>query len=282
MRDVAPERLLLLGDTNSALSAIVAKRLGVSIFHMEAGNRCYDDRVPEEVNRRIIDHTSDVLLPYTRRSAENLVREGIDASRVFVTGNPIFEVINTYRPQIDAADVLPRVGIEPKNYLLVTLHRAENVDVDSRLRRFLLAFDRLAARHKMTVVVSTHPRTRQRIDALGLIPGPGVKLLSPFGFFDFIHLQQNARCVLSDSGTVQEESAILHIPVVTLRDVTERPETLEHGCNILTGDDPDRILAAVDLALDQPSDWTVPEGYAAPHVSRTVTRLLVGHQAGCL
>lgn len=277
MRDVRPERLLLLGDTNSALAAIVAKRLGIAVFHMEAGNRCYDDRVPEEVNRRIIDHASDVLLPYTRGSADNLLREGIHPSRIFVTGNPIFEVLAAYRVQTAASSVLARLGLQQGGYLLVSLHRAENVDVEARLRSFFQAFERLAARHKTTVVISTHPRTRQRIDALAITAGAGVRLLPPFGFFDFVHLQQHARCVLSDSGTVQEESAILRVPVVTLRDVTERPETLEHGCNILTGADPERIVAAVDLALGQETGWTIPEGYEAPHVSRTVVRLLVGH-----
>ncbi|MDP2342916.1 MAG: UDP-N-acetylglucosamine 2-epimerase (non-hydrolyzing) [Deltaproteobacteria bacterium] len=277
MREVKPERLLLLGDTNSALAAIVAKRMGIAVFHMEAGNRCHDDRVPEEINRRIIDHASDILLPYSRGSADNLLREGIHSSRVFVTGNPIFEVLTTYRAQIDKAAVLARLGLPAGGYLLVSLHRAENVDVDARLRAFLSSFEALSRRHALPVVVSTHPRTRSRIDALGVVVDGDVRMLPPFGFFDFVHLQRHARCVLTDSGTVQEEAAILRVPVVTLRDVTERPETLEHGCNILTGADPGRIAAAVDLALGQDTTWTIPEGYEVPNVSRTVARLLLGH-----
>lgn len=276
--DVKPDRVLLLGDTNSALAAIVAKRRGIPVFHMEAGNRCHDDRVPEEVNRRIIDHASDILLPYTQGSRENLIAEGIPARRVFVTGNPIHEVLVANRPRIASSAALATLGLKERGYLLATLHRAENVDVSERLDAFVAAFHAVSRRHGIPVVVSTHPRLRAR---LGAASGDGdVRFLDPFGFFDFVHLQEQARCVLTDSGTVQEEAALLRVPVVTLRDVTERPETLEHGSNILTGADVDAIVAAVDAAVELGTGWTLPVEYTAPQVASTVVRILSSHFPG--
>ena len=277
-REKKPDRVVILGDTNSALSAIVAARRGIPVFHLEAGNRCYDDRVPEEVNRRIVDHSSAVLLPYTERSKENLVREGIERDRIFVTGNPIFEVLEHYAPMIDGSDVLQRMQLEPGRFFLVTLHRAENVDEAARLARLLDGLSRVADTYDVPVVVSVHPRTASKLNATGLAPSSArVRLLDPLGFFDFVRLEKSAQLVLTDSGTVQEECAIFRIPNVTLRDVTERPETIEVGANILTGSDPDAILRAVALALETSNDWTPPVEYTTPAVSRTVAKIVLGH-----
>jgi UDP-N-acetylglucosamine 2-epimerase (non-hydrolysing) len=272
-----PDRFLVLGDTNSALGAIMAKRQGVPVYHMEAGNRCYDDRVPEEVNRRIIDHSSDVLMPYTERSRQNLLREGIPGRRVYVTGNPIYEVIRHHDAQIQASDVLRRLGLAPGRYFLVTMHRAENVDVEARLRGLTTAFDRLQREHGVPVVVSTHPRTRSRIEAFGVeLHNPNVRYLEPFGFFDFVHLERSALCALSDSGTVQEECAIFRVPNVTIRDVTERPETVECGSNVLSGADPDLVLRCVRKVLGRKAAGAAPPEYLVENVSETVLNIVLG------
>jgi UDP-N-acetylglucosamine 2-epimerase (non-hydrolysing) len=273
-----PDRFLVLGDTNSALSAFVSKRHRVPVYHMEAGNRCYDDRVPEEVNRRVIDHCSDVLMPYTERSRQNLLREGIPGERIYVTGNPILEVIRHHEERIRSSPILGQHGLESKRYFLVTLHRAENVDVEERVRALVVALERLQQEHGLPLIVSTHPHTRERMKAFGIAAeNPQVRFLPPFGFFDFVHLEQNAACVLSDSGTVQEECCIFKVPNVTLRDVTERPETVECGSNILTGADPLTIQRSVRLALELEPAWTVPPEYLAEHVSDTVIKILTGH-----
>lgn len=274
--EARPDRLLVLGDTNSALSAIVAARRGIPVFHMEAGNRCYDDRVPEEINRRIIDHCSTILLPYTDRSAQNLVREGIERDRVFVTGNPIFEVLEHFAPQIEASRALESCRVRTGEYFLVTLHRAENVDDGGRLTSLLGALAGVARAHERPVLVSLHPRTRDQIARHGASTD-GLTLLDPLGFFDFVSLERHARAVLSDSGTVQEECAIFGVPNVTLRDVTERPETFECGSNIMGGATAESIGRALDVALALPSDWTPPTGYKTPRVSAAVLKILLGH-----
>lgn len=192
-----PDKFLILGDTNSALSAIVAKRLAIPVYHMEAGNRCYDDRVPEEVNRRIIDHASDILLPYTERSRNNLLREGIRGENIYVTGNPILEVINHFSAQITSSNILHKINLEPKEYFLVTLHRAENVDVETRLIQFKTAFERLQNQYKIPIIVSTHPRTRSKMKIFGIdVSNANIQFVEPFGFFDFIQLEKHALCVL--------------------------------------------------------------------------------------
>jgi UDP-N-acetylglucosamine 2-epimerase (non-hydrolysing) len=273
-----PDRLLVLGDTNSALSAIAAKRLGIPVFHMEAGNRCFDDRVPEEINRRIVDHSSDILMPYTERSRQHLLQEGIPSHRIHVTGNPIHEILRRHAPSIEASSAIADLGLQPRGYFLATMHRAENVDDRVRLVQLGEALARLHERHRLPVIVSTHPRTRQRLQDGGMPPEtPGVRFLPPFGFFDFVALEQGARCVLSDSGTVQEECCILRVPNVTLRDVTERPETLECGSNILAGVEPDSVMRCVDIALRESPAWTAPPEYLAEHVSATVARIVLGH-----
>ena len=273
-----PDRVLILGDTTSGLSAIVAARLGIPVYHMEAGNRCYDDRVPEEINRRVIDHSSTVLMPYTERSKDNLVREGIERERIFVTGNPIFEVLNHYQQQIDSSRALERLAVTDKGYLLVTLHRAENVDRPARLARILGALTTAGQTHGLPVLVSVHPRTADRMKEFG-VTGSGLTLLRPLGFFDFVRLEKRARAVLSDSGTVQEECAIFGVPNVTLRDVTERAETVECGSNVLSGSRPEDIARALALALETGTDWTAPPEYVVPMVSRTVAKIVLGYSS---
>ena len=279
IRDEQPDRLLILGDTNSGLSAVVAKRMGVPVFHMEAGNRCFDDRVPEEVNRRIIDHSSDVLLPYTERSRANLLREGIPSQRVIVTGNPINEVLLHYGRCIDSSDVHTRLGVQPGAYLLVTAHRAENVDVPDRLRQLADALRRLGDEYRVPIVVSMHPRTRSRLEAFGMLDlVAGLRVMPPLGLFDFVRLERDAMCVLTDSGTVQEECCILRVANVTTRDVTERPETVECGSNVIAGVAPDRVAAAVRAAIKRERNWTVPPEYLAPAVSDTIVNILLSER----
>lgn len=275
-----PDRILILGDTNSALSAISAARRQIPVYHMEAGNRCFDDRVPEEVNRRIIDHSSAVLLPYTERSKENLVREGIERDRIFITGNPIREVLEFFSPQIDASDVLKQLNVQPFEYFLVTLHRAENVDLPERLADIFQAFATISEKFGKEILVSVHPRTREKLDNFGIVPATSkVRLLDAFGFFDFVKLEKNSLAVMTDSGTVQEECSIFNIPNVTLRDVTERPETIECGSNILSGAEPDAIIRAVELAIAQPANWQAPAEYMALNVSQTVSKIMLGYSS---
>lgn len=274
-----PDKFLVLGDTNSALAAFIAKRLGIPVYHMEAGNRCYDDRVPEEVNRRVIDHSSDILMPYTERSRQNLLQEGIPGKRIYVTGNPILEVIMHHEKQISESEIFKTLSVEPGAYFLVTLHRAENVDSEIRLRQFASALTKLQETYSIPVIISTHPRTKNKLQTFGIsVDNPHIRLLDPFGFFDFVALEKNARCVLSDSGTVQEECAIFKVPNVTLRDVTERPETLECGSNILSGSDPESILRCVQTVLSQPAVWNPPVEYLAKDVSKSVTKIILGYR----
>jgi UDP-N-acetylglucosamine 2-epimerase (non-hydrolysing) len=280
LRAEEPDRLLILGDTNSALSAIVAKRLGIPVYHMEAGNRCYDDRVPEEVNRRIVDHCSDVLMPYTERSRMNLLREGIEGHRVFVTGNPIAEVIQHYDPQIRASKVVDDLGLEQAKYFLVTMHRAENVDLEPRLRSLIQALEAVNKEYGLPVICSTHPRTRAVMERFRVNSASDqVRFCEPFGMFDFIALERNAFCVLSDSGTVQEECCLFGVPNVTIRDVTERPETIECGSNMLSGADPQTVLRCVRAVLDQRGSWRVPPEYTVENVSRTVIKIVLGYSS---
>jgi UDP-N-acetylglucosamine 2-epimerase (non-hydrolysing) len=272
-----PDKVLILGDTNSALSAIVCARRGIPVFHMEAGNRCFDDRVPEEVNRRIIDHASTILLPYTNRSKENLVAEGISRDRIYVTGNPIFEVLETYADKIESSGALNRLDVGAKNYFLVTLHRAENVDLPDRLNSIFKGLSATADSHGRDVLVSVHPRTANRIKEFGVEISPRIRLMEPLGFFDFVKLEKNAFAVLTDSGTVQEECAIFGIPNVTVRDVTERPETLECGSNIISGSDPESIARATDLAVSFEPSWTAPAEYLQDNPSHVVAKIVLGY-----
>ena len=273
-----PDRLLILGDTNSGLASIVAARMGIPVYHMEAGNRCYDDRVPEEINRRIIDHSSTILMPYTHRSKENLIREGIERDRIFVIGNPIYEVLDTCKEKIEASDVTVRMKVDEKSYFLTTMHRSENVDQKERLKRLLSALSAVADHYECPLLVSVHPRTFGKIKEFSLSPDSSrVRLMKPLGFFEFVKLEKNAKLVLSDSGTVQEECAVFGVPNVTIRDVTERPETIECGSNVLTGSNKEDIKRAVDMALTMDSDWTPPSEYTVLDVSRTVVKIVLGY-----
>lgn len=272
-----PDKILILGDTNSALSAIIAARRGIPVFHMEAGNRCYDDRVPEEVNRRIIDHSSAFLLPYTERSKENLVKEGIERERIFVTGNPIKEVIDQFSEKIESSEALSRLDVSAGDYFLVTLHRAENVDLPDRLRSILSGLSEVSETYGRKVLVSVHPRTAAKIKEFEIqTDDSSLILLDAMGFFDFVKLEKNALAVLTDSGTVQEECCIFGVPNVTLRDVTERPETIECGSNILSGASTESILRALGLAIANRNSWTPPKEYLADNVSSVVTNLVLG------
>jgi UDP-N-acetylglucosamine 2-epimerase (non-hydrolysing) len=273
-----PDRVLILGDTNSALSAIVAARRGIPVFHMEAGNRCFDNRVPEEVNRRIIDHSSTILLPYTERSRANLVAEGIEKERIFVTGNPINEVILTFQKDIDASHILDTLGIRAFDYFLVTLHRAENTNDRARLKGIFEGLAQIAAKFGKPVLISVHPRTGEKLEQFDIKVVPDqIRLLEPLGFFDFVKLEKNSLAVLTDSGTVQEECSIFRIPNITLRDVTERPETIECGSNILSGAAPEVIVRSTSLALSRPADWKPPAEYLAENVSQTVSKIVLGY-----
>ena len=272
-----PDKVLILGDTNSALSAIPAARRGIPVFHMEAGNRCYDDRVPEEVNRRIIDHSSPVRMPYTARSKDNVVREGIERERIFVIGNPIREVLEHFSENIEKSKVLESLKVRPFEYFLVTLHRAENVDIADRLRNIIASLAEVSKQFEKKILVSVHPRTAAKLKEYSIMHDEGALiLLDAMGFFDFVKLEKNSLAVLTDSGTVQEECAIFQIPNVTIRDVTERPETIECGSNIVSGSSTESILKSVELAISQPANWTPPAEYMVTNVSQTVSKIVLG------
>jgi UDP-N-acetylglucosamine 2-epimerase (non-hydrolysing) len=278
LHDERPDALLILGDTNSGLCSFLAKRMGIPVYHLEAGNRCYDDRVPEEVNRRIIDHSSTVLMPYTQRSKENLLREGIAGQRIYVTGNPINEVITYYDADIRASDVHDRLGVAPGQYFLVTMHRAENVDVEDRLRNLAAALAQVQRKYGYPVICSLHPRTRHKMEQYGVgVDNDQVRFMAPLGFFDFVALERAAFCALSDSGTVQEECCIFHVPNVTLRDVTERPETIECGSNMLSGCEPEAILRSIETVLAQGRAWQPPAEYLEADVSSKVVKIVLGY-----
>lgn len=273
--ELRPDRMLVLGDTDSAMSAYVAKRRGVPVLHMEAGNRCFDDRVPEEVNRRIIDQASDLLMPYTERSRENLLREGFDAERVLVIGNPINEVLILHRERIESSDVLSRLGLEPGGYLVLTLHRQETVDFPERLGPLVAEVSEAAEALGLPVIFSVHPRTRDRL-AAGAADGGPLRLHEPFGYFDFVALARGARCVLTDSGTVQEECCIMGVPAVTVRDSTERPETVECGSNVLSGVGRGGVRPALEVACAPGRSWRPPPEYLETDVSSTVAAATLG------
>jgi UDP-N-acetylglucosamine 2-epimerase (non-hydrolysing) len=276
-RKHCPDRLLILGDTNSGLAAVIARRLGIPVYHMEAGNRCYDFRVPEEANRRIIDHMSSVLMPYTNRSRDNLIREGFSSDTIYVTGNPIKEVIEYYDALISSSKVLSQYGLSDGKYFLVTMHRAENVDVESRLRNLVEALVRIRREFGYPVLCSLHPRTQSKVTSFGItLDHAGVNFVEPLGFFDFVRLERSAFCLLSDSGTVQEEACIFGVPNVTIRDVTERPETVECGSNVLSGAEPDTIVRLVKLVTERSPQWQPPPEYMVKNVAASVCRILVG------
>ncbi|MFC4077961.1 non-hydrolyzing UDP-N-acetylglucosamine 2-epimerase [Salinithrix halophila] len=272
-----PDRVLLLGDTNSALCTILAERMGFPVYHMEAGNRCFDANVPEEINRKIIDSISSFNLPYTEWSRQNLLREGVPSQRIWVSGNPIYEVLNHFQESIDKSDILQKIGLEKEKYVLVTTHRAENVDHTLHLKTIVNGLRLVAERTGLPVICSVHPRTRSRLKQNNIDPcHPNLIFHSPFGFFDFVKLQKNARAVVTDSGTVQEESCIFGVPAVTIRKSTERPETVACGSNTISGLDSERIAHCVELMIHSRHSWNCPEGYLDPHVSTKVVNMLLG------
>lgn len=271
-----PDRLLVLGDTNSALSALLAERMGVPAVHMEAGNRCYDSRVPEEINRRAIDAVSTVNMPYTPQSQRNLLREGVPADRIVLTGNPIYEVLQAYETQIDGSEILDRLSLREREYMVVTIHRAENVDHEKSLLEIVRGLNLVAESFGLRMITSLHPRTRSKIHHMTDALHPLIELHEPFGFFDFVKLEKHAACVLTDSGTVQEECCIFRVPAVTVRMTTERPETVDCGSNIVSGIDAKSIRRAAAIQLASDRNWSRPEGYLEPAVSDTVVKFLQG------
>lgn len=276
-----PDALLLLGDTNSALAAIAAKRRKVPIFHMEAGNRCFDFRVPEEINRRIVDHIADINLTYSEIAREYLLREGLPPDQVIKTGSPMREVIEHYQDAINASDVLTRLGLSAGHYFVVSSHREENVDSPEQLRKLIEMLSAITRRYDEPVIVSTHPRTRKRMDALGLLADSRVRFLKPFGFLDYIKLQTNARAVLSDSGTITEESSILNFPALNLREVHERPEGFEEAAVMFVGMNVDRTLQALDILASQPRGekraLRLVADYEPDNVSDKVLRIILSY-----
>lgn len=281
MQAHAPEALLLLGDTNSSLAAIAAKRRKIPIFHMEAGNRCFDFRVPEEINRRIVDHTSDINLTYSEIAREYLLREGLPPDQVIKTGSPMREVIEYYQDGVAASRVLDRIGVGEQGYFVVSSHREENVDSPENLQRLFSVLNAVAERFGLPVIVSTHPRTRKRMDDLALTAHPLVQFHKPFGFLDYIRLQTSARAVLSDSGTITEESSILNFPALNLREMHERPEGFEEAAVMFVGLDVDRALQALSVLESQSRGASrtlaLVKDYEATNVSDKVLRIILSY-----
>lgn len=277
--ELRPDALLVLGDTNSCIAALVARRMQVPTYHMEAGNRCFDENVPEETNRRLVDHVADFNLVYTEHARRNLLHEGLHPRRILYTGSPMREVLEHYRADIDRSTVLHRLELPAQGYFLVSAHRQENVDQPARLRQLLDCLRAVRDTWRLPVLVSTHPRTRKRLESLAdkLIDLDGIAFHEPFGLFDYVHLQTRARCVLSDSGTISEEAAILGFPAVTLRESIERPEALDAGSIIMTGLDPASVLASVRVVIGQAQTEGVPcpADYRIPDTSRRVVDFIL-------
>ena len=281
MEDFKPDALLLLGDTNSSLSAIPAKRRKIPIFHMEAGNRCFDFRVPEEINRRIVDHTSDINLTYSEIARDYLLREGLPPDQVIKTGSPMREVLDYYANDISESSILEKMGLKQGQYFVVSSHREENVDSPGNLLLLITILNDLAVRHDVPIIFSTHPRTKKRLDDLGASVHENVKFLKPFGFFDYIKLQVDAKCVLSDSGTITEESSILNFPALNIREVHERPEGFEEASVIMVGLNLDTVTQALNLLDSQPRGASrllrLVDDYATQNVSDKILRIILSY-----
>lgn len=279
MIDEKPDAILILGDTNSALSCIVAKRLKIPIFHMEAGNRCFDDRVPEEINRRIVDHTSDVNLPYTEHARRNLLREGLSPENIYVTGSPMAEILKFNMEKIEKSRILEELNLKKDNYFLISIHREENVDNLPNIKIILEALDLIAKKYGYPLVITTHPRTKRRVEELGMPDNDLFLFHKPFGIFDYVKLQKNAYCNLSDSGTIHEDAGIMGIPAIVVRESSERPEAFDTGNVILSGVNLSSILLSIDVVRKQYEEsisFKTPADYQDLNVSDKVVRLIVG------
>lgn len=278
LAEVNPDAMLVLGDTNSCMAVIPAKRRKIPTFHMEAGNRCFDMRVPEEINRRIVDHTADINLTYSSIARDYLLAEGIPADRVIKTGSPMFEVINHYMPQIDGSDVLNRLELTERKFFVISAHREENVDSPKNLHKLAAVLNGLAEKYGYPVIVSTHPRTRKRIEEQGVVFNPLVQLLKPLGFHDYNKLQKSAKAVLSDSGTISEESSIMNFPALNIREAHERPEAFEEASVMMVGLEVERVFQALQVLDSQPSGDTrllrPVYDYSMPNVSDKVVRIV--------
>ncbi len=281
LAEIQPEALLVLGDTNSCLAAIPAKRRKIPIFHMEAGNRCFDQRVPEETNRKIVDHTSDINLTYSDIAREYLLREGLPPDRIIKTGSPMFEVLNHYLPKIEASAILSTLGLNRYDYFVVSAHREENVDSETNFRKLVAILNSLAETYGKRVIVSTHPRTRKRVENLGVTFHDRVELMKPLGLTDYVHLQMHAVAVLSDSGTINEESSILNFPALNLREAHERPEGMEETSVMMTGLELDRVHQGLSILVDQKrgNERTLRQvgDYSMPNVSDKVLRIILSY-----
>jgi UDP-N-acetylglucosamine 2-epimerase (non-hydrolysing) len=281
LAELQPEALLVLGDTNSCLAAIPAKRRKIPIFHMEAGNRCFDQRVPEETNRKIVDHTSDINMTYSDIAREYLLREGLPPDRVIKTGSPMFEVLNHYLPKIEASTILTTLGLTAFDYFVVSAHREENVDSEINFRKLVAILNSLAETYGKRVIVSTHPRTRKRVENLGVTFHDNVELMKPLGLTDYVHLQMQARAVLSDSGTINEESSILNFPALNLREAHERPEGMEEASVMMTGLELERVHQGLAILVDQKRgvERTLQRvgDYSMPNVSDKVLRIILSY-----
>lgn len=281
LAEIQPDALLVLGDTNSCLAAIPAKRRKIPIFHMEAGNRCFDQRVPEETNRKIVDHTSDINLTYSDIAREYLLREGLPPDRVIKTGSPMFEVLNHYRPKIESSVILSTLGLAEQDYFVVSAHREENIDSDSHFNKLVAILNGLAETYGKRVIVSTHPRTRKRVEAREVRFNSLVELMKPLGFSDYVHLQLHAHAVLSDSGTITEESSILNFPALNIREAHERPEGMEEASVMMVGLEIDRVHQGLAVLVDQKRgvDRTLRQvaDYSMPNVSDKVVRIMLSY-----
>ncbi|NBW98579.1 UDP-N-acetylglucosamine 2-epimerase (non-hydrolyzing) [bacterium] len=276
---IQPDALLVLGDTNSCLSVIPAKRRKIPVFHMEAGNRCFDQRVPEEVNRRLVDHTSDINLTYSDIAREHLLREGLSPDRIIKTGSPMFEVLSFYRSQIDRSTALQTLGLTPHNFFVVSAHREENIESESQFKKLIYLLNDLAETFNLPIIVSTHPRTRKKIDQQRLELHSNIQLLKPLGFFDYVKLQMSAKIVLSDSGTITEESSILGFPALNLRECHERPEGMDHAAVMMVGLDHLLVQQAIEVALEQHNRGVrhlVPD-YQVSDVSEKIVRVILSY-----
>ncbi len=275
-----PDAFLVLGDTNSCLAAYMAKRMHIPIFHMEAGNRCFDFNVPEEINRRIIDHIADFNLVYTEHARRHLIAEGLQHRRIYLTGSPMFEVLNYYKNKIESSDILQRLKLKEKEYFVVSTHREENVDNPANLQSIIHVLNTLAQEYQIPVIVSTHPRTRKRLETIeGLVLDNRIQFLKPFGFFDFVNLQKYALCTVSDSGTISEESAILSFPAISLRNSMERPEAQDAGTIVLTGFEAHNVLDSIKMVIDEHKDKKynqIPAEYQIENTSCRVLKLIMG------